>query len=79
MAAGRLLLFYLTPPLLAFFGLGWELAGHDTDQAIVIAVVLGLCGWTLVELGFLPGAPGPSRYGPDPKWIRIMGVFSPPP
>jgi uncharacterized membrane protein YhaH (DUF805 family) len=43
---------------------------HDRDKSgwwilIVFIPIIGLV-WYIVELGFLPGTPGPNRYGPDP-------------
>jgi uncharacterized membrane protein YhaH (DUF805 family) len=43
---------------------------HDRDKSgwwilIVFIPIIGLI-WYIVELGFLPGTPGPNRYGPDP-------------
>jgi uncharacterized membrane protein YhaH (DUF805 family) len=73
-----LLLFYLAPALLAFFGLGWGLAGMGAGQTVTIVVVLGLSVWMLVELGMLAGTAGRNGYGPDPKGTRIMGGFSRP-
>ena len=43
---------------------------HDRDKSgwWVLIVFVPLIGWvwTIVENGFLPGTPGPNRYGPDP-------------
>ena len=43
---------------------------HDRDKSgwwifIVFVPLIGAI-WYLVEVGFLPGTPGPNRYGPDP-------------
>jgi uncharacterized membrane protein YhaH (DUF805 family) len=43
---------------------------HDRDKSgwwilILFIPIIGLI-WYIVELGFLPGTPGPNRYGPDP-------------
>ena len=43
---------------------------HDRNKSgwwilIVFIPIVGLI-WYIVELGFLPGTPGPNRYGPDP-------------
>ena len=43
---------------------------HDRNKSgwwilIVFIPIIGLI-WYIVELGFLPGTPGPNRYGPDP-------------
>ena len=44
---------------------------HDRDKSgwwmlIVLIPLVGLI-WFLVELGFLPGTPGPNRFGPPPS------------
>ena len=43
---------------------------HDLDKSglwvfINFVPCVGMV-WTLVECGFLPGTPGPNRFGPDP-------------
>lgn len=43
---------------------------HDRDKSgwwslILFVPFLGFV-WYVVELGFLPGTPGPNRFGPDP-------------
>jgi uncharacterized membrane protein YhaH (DUF805 family) len=43
---------------------------HDRDKSgwwmlIVLIPLVGII-WFLVELGFLPGTPGPNRFGPPP-------------
>ena len=43
---------------------------HDRDKSgwwvlIILIPVIGFI-WYLVELGCLPGTPGPNRFGPDP-------------
>lgn len=32
--------------------------------------IVGTLLWLLLEIGFLPGTPGPNRYGPDPNAER---------
>ena len=44
---------------------------HDRDKSgwwmlIVLIPIVGAI-WLLVELGFLPGTPGPNRFGPPPS------------
>ena len=44
---------------------------HDRDKSgwwvlIVFIPIIGLI-WYIVELGFLPGTPGPNRYGLEPS------------
>jgi len=43
---------------------------HDRDKSgwWMLIVLIPLVGniWFLVELGFLPGTPGPNRFGPPP-------------
>ena len=43
---------------------------HDRNKSgwwilILFIPIIGLI-WYVIELGFLPGTPGPNRYGPDP-------------
>jgi uncharacterized membrane protein YhaH (DUF805 family) len=44
---------------------------HDRDKSgwWMLIVLIPLVGaiWFLVELGFLPGTPGPNRFGPPPS------------
>lgn len=44
---------------------------HDRDKSgfWVFITLVPLIGsiWHMVETSFLPGVPGPNRYGPDPK------------
>ena len=43
---------------------------HDRDKSgwWVLIVLVPFIGWlwALIENGFLPGTPGPNRFGPDP-------------
>jgi len=43
---------------------------HDRDKSgwWILILFIPLVGfiWFLIELGCLPGTPGPNRYGPDP-------------
>jgi uncharacterized membrane protein YhaH (DUF805 family) len=44
---------------------------HDRDKSgwwmlILLIPIVGAI-WFLVELGFLPGTPGPNRFGPPPS------------
>lgn len=43
---------------------------HDRDKSgwWVLIALIPILGWIwyIVELGFLPGTPGPNRFGPDP-------------
>lgn len=55
-----LVVFYLLPGVLRLIGM-----------RIGVPVVLDMAGlvislWALIELGFMPGTPGPNQYGPDP-------------
>lgn len=50
---------------------------HDRDRSlwrflIVLVPVIGPT-WLLIELGCLPGTPGPNRYGPAPEPVRAPG------
>ena len=43
---------------------------HDRDKSgwwilILFIPIIGFI-WYIIELGFLPGTPGPNRFGPDP-------------
>jgi uncharacterized membrane protein YhaH (DUF805 family) len=55
-----LVAFYVLPGVLSAIG-----------KAIGVPVVFEVAGfvisiWALIELGFMPGAPGANQYGPDP-------------
>jgi uncharacterized membrane protein YhaH (DUF805 family) len=43
---------------------------HDRDKSgwWILISLIPFVGpiWALVEVGFLPGTPGPNQYGPDP-------------
>jgi len=43
---------------------------HDRDKSgwWIFISLIPLVGpiWALIEVGFLPGTPGPNQYGPDP-------------
>jgi len=43
---------------------------HDRDKSgwWILILFIPLVGfiWFLIELGCLPGTPGPNRFGPDP-------------
>ena len=43
---------------------------HDRDKSgwwiLILLIPIVEFIWYVVELGFLPGTPGPNRYGPDP-------------
>jgi uncharacterized membrane protein YhaH (DUF805 family) len=49
---------------------------HDRDKSgwwilILFIPIIGFI-WYLVELGFLPGTPGPNRFGPDPLGVPAL-------
>ena len=52
------------------------------EQAAIRYVIAGAAGlaalaisiWLFVEIGFLRGTPGPSRFGPDPLGARQADV-----
>ncbi|HEX8168003.1 MAG TPA: DUF805 domain-containing protein [Beijerinckiaceae bacterium] len=49
---------------------------HDRDKSgwwvlILFIPIIGFI-WYIVELGFLPGTPGPNRFGPDPLGARAL-------
>ena len=42
---------------------------HDRDRSgwfLLLALLPLLNIWVFIEVGFLPGTPGPNRFGPDP-------------
>jgi len=50
---------------------------HDRDKSgwwvfILLVPVVGPV-WLLIECGFLPGTPGPNRFGPDPLAVGKAG------
>jgi len=58
-----ILLFWLAPGVLS----SWQTATPDFGGSFVLslaAIAIGI--WAFVELGCLPGTPGPNQYGPDP-------------
>jgi uncharacterized membrane protein YhaH (DUF805 family) len=64
--------------LVLFFAIWTSLAlqikrWHDRDKSWVWIFIsfIPLVGaiWTLIEVGFLDGTPGPNKYGPSPKGI----------
>lgn len=67
---GNLLIFIVSLALLyASVNIGIK-RFHDRDKSgwwVLIALVpfIGWI-WYLIECGFLPGTPGPNRFGPDP-------------
>jgi uncharacterized membrane protein YhaH (DUF805 family) len=49
---------------------------HDRDKSgwwilILFIPIIGLV-WYIVELGFLPGTPGPNRFGLDPLGVPAL-------
>jgi uncharacterized membrane protein YhaH (DUF805 family) len=58
-----ILLFWLGP---SFLG-GWPSAAPDLGGGLILSLAAAaLAIWAFVELGCLPGTPGPNQYGPDP-------------
>jgi uncharacterized membrane protein YhaH (DUF805 family) len=58
-----ILLFWLGPSVLS----SWQTATPDFGGGFILslaAIAIGI--WAFVELGCLPGTPGPNQYGPDP-------------
>src|SRR4030081_3934511 len=56
-----ILLFYLAPSVLS----SWQTAAPDFGGSFILslaAIAIGI--WAFVELGCLPGTPGPNQYGP---------------
>ncbi len=58
-----ILLFWLGPSILG----GWQTASPDLGGGLILSLAAAAIGiWAFVELGCLPGTPGPNQYGPDP-------------
>ena len=58
-----ILLFWLGPSVLG----GWQTAAPDLAGGLILSLAAAAIGiWAFVELGCLPGTPGPNQYGPDP-------------
>jgi uncharacterized membrane protein YhaH (DUF805 family) len=58
-----ILLFWLGPSILG----GWQTATPDFGGGFILSLAsLAILIWAFVELGCLPGTPGPNQYGPDP-------------
>jgi uncharacterized membrane protein YhaH (DUF805 family) len=55
------LLFWFGPSLLG----SWQATTLDSGS-ILSLVAAAIAIWAFVELGCLPGTPGPNQYGPDP-------------
>ena len=58
-----MLLFWLGPSVLG----GWPTATPDLAGGFIFSLAAAAIAiWGFVELGCLPGTPGPNQYGPDP-------------
>jgi uncharacterized membrane protein YhaH (DUF805 family) len=58
-----ILLFWLGP---SFLGV-WPAATPDLGVSLILSLAAtAIAIWAFVELGCLPGTPGPNQYGPDP-------------
>ena len=58
-----ILLFWLGPSILG----GWQTSTPDLAGGVILSLAsLAILIWAFVELGCLPGTPGPNQYGPDP-------------
>ena len=58
-----ILLFWLGPSVLG----GWQTATPYLGGGFILSLAaLAILIWAFVELGCLPGTPGPNQYGPDP-------------
>jgi uncharacterized membrane protein YhaH (DUF805 family) len=58
-----ILLFWLGPSILG----SWQAATPDLGGGFVLSLAAAAIAiWAFVELGCLPGTPGPNQYGPDP-------------
>jgi uncharacterized membrane protein YhaH (DUF805 family) len=57
-----ILLFWLGPSILG----NWQMTTPDLGGGFVLALAaVAIAIWAVVELGCLPGTPGPNQYGPD--------------
>jgi len=63
-------MFWILWPSLAVQGKRW----HDQDKSALWLLVnlIPIAGplWSLIQNGFVPGTPGPNRYGPVPGEIQ---------
>jgi uncharacterized membrane protein YhaH (DUF805 family) len=58
-----ILLFWLGPSILG----NWQMATPDLSGGLILSLAAGAIAiWGFIELGCLPGTPGPNQYGPDP-------------
>ena len=58
-----ILLFWLGPSILG----GWQTVTPDLGGGFIFSLAAtAIAIWAFVELGCLPGTPGPNQYGPDP-------------
>jgi uncharacterized membrane protein YhaH (DUF805 family) len=58
-----MLLFWLGPSVLS----GSNTAMSDFSVGLILSLAaMAIVIWAFVELGCLPGTPGPNQYGPDP-------------
>lgn len=65
-----ILLFWLAPMLLV---IAERVAIHGVRGVVLWIISAALTVWAIIELGCLPGTPGPNNYGPDP----LLGDGSP--
>jgi uncharacterized membrane protein YhaH (DUF805 family) len=75
------LVFVITLPLV--FWIEFALTAkrwHDCNKPAVMVLIIfvPLIGgiWTLVECGFIDGTQGPNQYGPSPKGLTDVHVFT---
>jgi len=63
-------MFWILWPSLAVQGKRW----HDQDKSALWLLInlIPIAGplWSLIQNGFIPGTPGPNRYGPVPGEIQ---------
>jgi uncharacterized membrane protein YhaH (DUF805 family) len=58
-----ILLFWLGPSILG----GWQTVTPDLGGGFIFSIgATAIAIWAFVELGCLPGTPGPNQYGSDP-------------
>ena len=70
-------MFYIVPRVLGSVANVANKQGNDTVELVAALIGLVCVIWGLVELGFLRGARGPNRFGPDPLQREVGGGATP--
>jgi uncharacterized membrane protein YhaH (DUF805 family) len=66
-----ILLFWLGPGVLS----GSNTAMPDLGGGLILSLAaIAVAIWGFVEIGCLPGTPGPNRYGPDPLGNPVLAT-----